>query len=56
MYRVIPKNSEIQEKPVFGIKKRIGKAVFRPLTSAAKGRKGRFSSISTPNFTQGPRS
>jgi hypothetical protein len=44
---VIPKNPEIQEKPLFGIKKRIGKAVFGPLTSAAKDRKGRFSSFST---------
>jgi hypothetical protein len=56
VYRAIPKKSEIQEKPVFGIKKRIGKAVFSRLTFAAKDRKGRFSSISTPNFTQGPRS
>jgi hypothetical protein len=47
---MIPKNPEIQEKPLFGNKKRIGKADFSRLASAAKDRKGRFSSISTPNF------
>jgi hypothetical protein len=48
---VIPNNPEIQEKPLFWIKKRIGKAVFGPLTSAAKDRKSRFPSISPLEFT-----
>jgi len=39
---MIPKNPEIQEKPLFGIKKRIGKAVFGPLASAAKDQKSPF--------------
>jgi hypothetical protein len=42
MYRVIPKKSEIPEKPLFGIQKRIGMAVFGPLASARNGRKRPF--------------
>jgi hypothetical protein len=41
---VIPNKPEIQEKPLIGNKKRIGKAVFGPLASAAKDRKGLLSS------------
>jgi hypothetical protein len=39
---VIPKNPEIQEKPLSGTEKRIGKADFGALASAANGRNGRF--------------
>jgi hypothetical protein len=39
---VIPKKPEIQEKPLFGNKKRIGAGVFGPLASAAKDRKAVF--------------
>jgi hypothetical protein len=42
VYRVIPKKLEIQEKPLFGTEKRIGRTVFGPLASAAIGRNGRF--------------
>jgi hypothetical protein len=53
-YRKIANNPEIPEKPLPGIEKRIGKADFRALASAAKARNGRFSPFPPMFFPWGP--